>query len=225
MKFGATTVTWMRRRLLGWGRAHFRKYPWRQDRDLYRSLVTEILLKQTQADRVAPIRENLLAQYPTPAELARARVTEIQALIHSLGFASQRAGHLKGLGQELDTESAPKSADELATLPGIGNYSAAASACFVFGQHEIALDVNVARIISRVFGLAIERGELRKSRRIREIGRSMVNGPRPREVNWALLDLGALVCRPRPRCEQCPLQLRCSFAIQQRYGVSGGRLC
>gem|GEM_PF-1313030 len=208
----APTIRWLRSRLLGWGRVNYRDFPWRRDRDLYRSLVTEVLLKQTQADRVGRVRGSLFRRYPDAATLGDANVSDIEAMIQSLGFGKQRAGQMRALGQALVTEATPRSTRELATLPGIGSYSAAASACFVFGKHEVALDVNVARIISRVFGLAKERGELRKSRRIRDVGQSIVSGANPREVNWALLDLGALVCRPRPRCEQCPLRTRCKYA-------------
>jgi A/G-specific adenine glycosylase len=112
----------------------------------------------------------------------------------------------------------------LAELPGIGPYAAAAISCFVFGYREIALDVNVARIISRVFDLLPLRGELRKNRQIIKVGQTIISGPRPRDLNWALLDLGALVCRPRPKCNACPLSLRCSYAIHAGSARHEGRV-
>jgi A/G-specific adenine glycosylase len=208
-------VKWMRRRLLAWGPKHFRNYSWRQDRDLYRSLVTEILLKQTQADRIEAVRSGLFDRFPSPRALGKARLDVIEPLIRKLGFGSQRAVQLKALGKALNVQRPPRR-NELSDLPGIGPYSAAATACFVFGEARIALDVNVARIIGRVFGISLDRGELRKNRLVRELGDELIRGPLPRQLNWALLDLGALVCRPRPRCGLCPLQAECQFGSQQQ---------
>lgn len=209
---GKPDVRWLRRRLLVWGRTHFRDFAWRRDRDPYRSLVTEVLLKQTQADRIEPVRSILLRRYPSSGALARAPRRDIENLIKGLGFGTQRAVHLRALGAALTGSKIPRDAKRLANLPGIGPYAAAATACFVFGRTEIALDVNVARILSRVFGLRLEKGELRKNRGVLQLGQLLVDGPRPRELNWALLDLGALICRPRPKCEVCPLAVRCSYA-------------
>jgi A/G-specific adenine glycosylase len=209
-----TEVRWLRRRLLAWGRTHYRDFPWRQDRDLYRSLVTEILLKQTRAEGVEPVRLKLLSTYPSAKSMAHALPSDIEIHIRKLGFGKQRAVQLHALGHALEDASIPRRPNQLVELPGIGSYAAAAISCFVFGHREIALDVNVARIISRVFDLLPLSGELRKNRKIIQVGQTIISGPRPRDLNWALLDLGALVCRPRPKCNACPLSLRCSYAIQ-----------
>jgi len=204
----------MRRRLLAWGRSHYRYFPWREDRDPYRSLVTEILLKQTRADGVEAVRAKLLLTYPSARSLAEATPKDVETYIRKLGFGKQRAVQLHALGRALLDAPVPRQRRTLAELPGIGPYAASATSCFAFGRREIALDVNVARIISRVFGLIPARGELRKNRQIIEAGQAIISGPRPRELNWALLDLGALLCRPRPKCDACPLSVRCSYAIQ-----------
>jgi A/G-specific adenine glycosylase len=205
-------IRWLRRKLLVWGAKNYRPFPWRTDRDPYRVLVTEVLLKQTRADRVNGVRTGILGKYPSPAALAQADPPTLAERIHRLGFARQRSVHLIALGRELHERPIPRHRDLLLKLPGIGAYSAAAAACFAFGERCIALDVNVARILGRVFGISLHRGELRKSRLVRSIGERVVHGPNPRRVNWALLDLGAAVCRPKPRCNQCPLQPRCTYA-------------
>lgn len=209
-----TDVRWLRRRLFAWGRNHYRDFPWRRDRDPYRSLVTEILLKQTRAEGVEPVRLELLGTFPTARSLADALPRDIESHIRKLGFGRQRAAQLHALGRALSDVPVPRRLSKLAELPGIGPYAASATSCFVFGRRQIALDVNVARIISRLFGLIPPRGELRKNRQIIEAGRAIISGPRPRDLNWALLDLGALVCRPRPKCDACPLSVRCSHAMQ-----------
>jgi A/G-specific adenine glycosylase len=198
--------------LLVWGRGHFRPFPWRSDRDPYRVLVTEVLLKQTRADRVHLVRAELLVAYPTATVLATADRRDLANLISTLGFGRQRTDQLLSLARVLKDRSIPRQPALLQTLPGVGPYSAAATACFAYGRRYIALDVNVARILGRVFGITLKSGEPRKSALIRSIGQQVIDGAQPRRVNWALLDLGATVCRPRPRCHECPLQERCWHA-------------
>lgn len=205
-------VRWIRRRLFAWGRAHYRDFPWRRDRDPYRNLVTEVLLKQTRADGVQRVRFELLTRFPSAASLGEAPRREIESLIASLGFGHQRAAQLQALGRALREAPIPHAAAKLARLPGIGPYAAAATSCFAFGRREIALDVNVARILGRVYGVELDRGELRKSPEVIWFGRRLIVGLNPRQLNWALLDLGALVCRPKPKCHECPLREVCSFA-------------
>jgi len=205
-------VAWMRRRLLRWGPVHFRGFPWRTDRDPYRTLVTEVLLKQTRAIQVGPVREALLRKYPVPSSLAEADPDDLSGLIRRLGFADQRVPQLGALGRALTkTGRTPRTVAGLLTLPGVGPYTAAAVACFAFGRRAAALDVNVARIIGRVFAIAPEHGELRKNADVIRIASALVSTGSPREINWALLDLGAEVCRPHPHCSACPLASRCQF--------------
>lgn len=205
-------IRWLRRRLLVWGRSHYRHFPWRTDRDPYRVLVTEVLLKQTRADRIGDVRSDIFRNYPSPGALAQADPAALAKRISTLGFGSQRSEQLISLAGAIKGRPIPRKVAPLRELPGIGAYSAAAAACFAYGQRCIALDVNVARILSRVFGVRLERGELRKSPLIKSIGERVVQGPTPRRVNWALLDLGAALCRPKPRCGECPFQPRCSYA-------------
>jgi A/G-specific adenine glycosylase len=82
--------------------------------------------------------------------------------------------------------------------------------------------VNVARIVARLFGISPARGELRKNAQVLRYATWLVDGPHPRRLNWALLDLGALVCRPKPRCQACPLQQRCEYVrVSQRRMTRG----
>src|SRR5262249_55633179 len=97
--------------------------------------------------------------------------------------------------------------------PGIGPYAASAVRCFAFGYREPVIDVNTARIFERVFGIAVLRGEPRRNCDVIQAGQELLAGPNPRAVNWALLDVGAALCRPRnPKCGTCPLSSECRYA-------------
>jgi A/G-specific adenine glycosylase len=205
------SIAAVRRRLFKWGRAHYRRFSWREDRDLYRLLVTEVLLKQTNATRVEGVRDHFLARYPNPRRLALAPEADIESQIRDLGLSRQRSGQLRELGRALELGSPGQSAVALSALPGIGAYSAATVACMTWGKRLPALDVNVARIVTRVFGISVARGEARRNAEVEHISALLVAGSKPRELNWALLDLGGTVCRPLPRCEQCPLATICRF--------------
>lgn len=210
------TTLRVRRRLLPWAQVNFRPYPWRGDRNPYRTLITEILLRQTNADRIPHVREKFLGSYPVADSLANATVKDIEAQIAILGFGKQRARQLSVLGHQLVAlGNIPHNATDLMSLSGVGFYTANATACFAFGARTPALDVNVARIIARVFGLAPARGELRKNVTIKTLAHALVDGPRPRNLNWGLLDLGAAVCRPNPLCSRCPLSSICDFHLRR----------
>lgn len=212
----STDSRWLRRRLLTWGRQNFRPFPWRSDRDVYRTLVTEVLLKQTGAERVVPIRDSLLRRYPTPHDLGRADRLALKELIRPLGLADQRAGHLVALGRSIsELDRMPVTVNDLLRLPAVGRYTAAAVACFSWGRAVPALDVNVARIIARVHGIQNGRGELRRSDLVMALAKRLLKGALSRRLNWALLDLGALICRPKPKCVACPLIERCAHANAQ----------
>jgi A/G-specific adenine glycosylase len=206
----------MRRRLLRWGRTHFRKFPWRFDRDPYRTLITEVLLRQTRATDVEDVRTSFLRAYPTIDSLAAASAVEVSARIQRLGFGNQRGPQLVGLARSIAAIGRiPSRALTLRRLPGVGHYTASAVASFAFGRKEPALDVNVARILSRVLDIHPARGELRKNRAVAAAARRLLDGRHPRELNWALLDLGASVCKPRPVCSVCPLRPRCAYGQRQ----------
>jgi A/G-specific adenine glycosylase len=197
-----------------WGAKNFRNFPWRPDHDPYRTLITEVLLRQTNAARVEPVRTKFLARYPNPKQLGAANHRAVRHIVMRLGFGKQRTPQLIALGRELHALGrAPRTTAALRRLPGVGSYTAAAVACFAFGAREPALDVNVARIVARVYGIHPERGELRKNPTIKRAASDLVCGPVPRRVNWALLDLGALVCKPRPLCPVCPLRKGCAYAL------------
>lgn len=202
----------IRRRLLGWGRISRRQFWWRDQRDPFVTAIIEVLLKQTRASAVEMEAKRFLALYPDPEALAGATEGQLARDLKPFGFHRQRSAHLKALGTALalGERSISPDRDNLLSLPGIGPYAASAIRCFVYGISEPVIDVNVVRIVERAFGITYERGEGRRNKEVQRVAAALLRGRRPREVNWTLLDLGALVCRQRnPLCNECPLSRVC----------------
>jgi A/G-specific adenine glycosylase len=168
--------------LLAWYRASARELPWRRTRDPYAILVSEVMLQQTQVERVVPRYERWLRRWPTTAELAAATPAEVIVEWQGLGF-NRRALLLHRAAQRVRDEGWP---EDLTRLPGVGAYTAAALANFAFGEDVLPRDVNVERVERRTRHAFTARAA------------------------QALMDLGATTCLARiPRCERCPLASDC----------------
>lgn len=206
-------AVWARRRLIRWAKFHYRPLPWRGDMDLYRALVTEVLLQQTDAAKVVEVRRILLEAYPTAVGLARGKWEDVAEVVKPLGLWRQRTQRLLALADSLTTiKFSECSASELMQIPSIGPYAAAIVACAIWKQPEPAVDVNSARIVQRFFGVPVTRGEPRRNRAVHQYACEVVSsGPHSMTVNYALLDLGAALCRAKPRCDACPLRPRCRW--------------
>jgi A/G-specific adenine glycosylase len=168
--------------LLDWYEASGRDLPWRQTRDLYSVLVSEVMLQQTQVARVVPRYLEWLERWPTVESLAAAAVGDVIRTWQGLGY-NRRAVNLHRAARFVAEHGWP---DDLTQLPGVGPYTAQALACFAFEQDVVPEDTNV--------------------RRVRERTGFMFDG----ESSQALMDLGATVCLARvPRCDSCPLAALC----------------
>ena len=168
--------------LLAWFAANGRDLPWRRTSDPYAILVSEVMLQQTQVERVVPRYLEWLARWPTVDSLASAPPADVIRAWQGLGY-NRRALNLQRAARRIAGQGWP---DDLTTLAGVGPYTAAAIRCFAFGEDVLPVDVNVARV----------------QRRTR-------HGFAPSSAQ-ALMDLGATVCLARvPRCDACPLAVRC----------------
>jgi A/G-specific adenine glycosylase len=168
--------------LLAWYQENRRPLPWRETSDPYAILVSEVMLQQTQVERVVPRWTAWLEKWPTVAALAAASPGEVIVEWQGLGY-NRRAVNLHRAAQYVAAQGWP---DDLTALPGVGAYTAAAVGNFAFGRDELPIDVNVRRIQERT-------GE-------------RFDGA----CTQALFDLGATICLARiPRCEICPLAQAC----------------
>jgi len=204
-----------------WYRANARDLPWRRTTDAYAILVSEVMLQQTQVERVIPKYKAFLQIFPTLGTLASAEAGEVIRAWAGLGY-NGRAVRLHRLAQSVVAEHGgilPDDLGGLRGLPGIGPYTAAAVACFAFGANVPLADTNVYRVLSRV-----AYGAQAPSRR-------EVNGlvakltPTANASAWfqGLMDIGATVCRAKPECACCPLQRLCAAAPMLQ-GDGGGAL-
>lgn len=203
---------WFRRRLLAWYRRHGRDLPWRQTRDPYRVLVSEVMLQQTQVDRVLPKYAEWLDRYPTFEALALAPEGDVVRTWYPLGY-NIRPRRLQAIAREAVSSYAGALPDDEAALrsfKGIGPYTAGAVMSFAFGKRAAILDTNVARVLFRVF---VGRGEPKSSKTIRtlwDISRTVLPYRHVYDFNQAIMDFGATVCSARaPRCEPCVMRARC----------------
>jgi A/G-specific adenine glycosylase len=206
------SVAPLRRALLSFYRKHARDLPWRRTRDPYAIWVSEVMLQQTQVQTVVPRFSDFLRQFPTIATLAAADERTVCEAWAGLGYY-RRARNLHKAARVIVGElggTIPTSEPELRKLPGIGAYTAAAIASIAFAAKHAAVDGNLVRVLARVFTLPGRADNAVLVRAVRARAQVLVDCAQPGEINQALMDIGATLCRPdNPVCPDCPLRRFC----------------
>ena len=206
---------WFRRRLLAWYRRNGRDLPWRRTTDPYHILVSEVMLQQTQVDRVLPKYHEWLEKYPTLEALATADEAGVAETWRPLGY-NIRPQRLQSIARESIARfggALPSDEATLLSFKGIGAYTAGAVMSFAFGQRAAILDTNVARVLFRVF---VGRGDPKAHamrRHLWNVSRAVLPARHVFDFNQALMDFGATVCVARnPKCLLCPMARGCRSA-------------
>jgi A/G-specific adenine glycosylase len=199
--------------LLEWYRRNGRDLPWRRTSDPYHILVSEIMLQQTQVDRVLPKYQEWLDKYPSLEALAEAQVADVTETWRPLGY-NVRPRRLHAIAREsVERYGGALPADEatLLTFKGIGAYTAGAVMSFAFGQRAAILDTNVARVLFRVFiGRGVPKAHAMR-RHLWNVSRTVLPMRHVFDFNQALMDFGATLCTARkPACPACPLRGGCA---------------
>jgi A/G-specific adenine glycosylase len=201
-----------RQRLLAWYRRHGRDLPWRKTADPYHILVSEIMLQQTQVDRVLPKYAEWLEKYPSFGALAAAPEREVSETWRPLGY-NIRPRRLQSIARETVAHyggQLPSDEDTLLSFKGIGAYTAGAIRSFAFRERAAILDTNVARVLFRVFVAKGDPKSHAMKRHLWTLSETLVPSRHVFDFNQALMDFGALVCAARdPKCLICPMAKSC----------------
>lgn len=202
-------------RLRRWYRKHRRDLPWRRTFDPYAIWISEVMLQQTTVAAVTERFVQFLERFPTVERLGAARERDVLAEWSGLGYYARARNLHRGAKVIASRGGFPLTAAELAELPGIGAYTAAAVASIAFGERVAVLDGNVARVLARLFGLPVDAKTTRGLARLRALADGLLPARQAGDHNQALMELGATVCLPRaPRCAGCPAAGACrAFAL------------
>ena len=212
---------WLRAAVLRWFDASARSMPWRGVTDPYAILVAEVMLQQTQVDRVRPAYLAFLDRFPTLQSLADAPRAQVIRAWAGLGY-NRRAVNLQRAAQAAVTRFGGRLPDDpasLRSLPGVGEYTTAAVACFAHNAQVPVVDTNVRRVLGRFF---FGQDWARQSDRdLRALAEAALPAGMAWRWNQALMDLGATLCPARaPKCSACPLESQCQAAAHFKSGVA-----
>ena len=203
--------------VVSWFRCNGRDFPWRDTRNPFHILIAEVLLRQTQANRVVGPYVHLVTTYPDPASLAKANVDGLRQWFRPLGLV-RRADRLVECAHRLLRDyggQVPRDLRDMQSLPGIGRYSARATLCMAFHHPLPMIDEGSGRVLRRVLGFS-ETGPAYSDIRLAEFAERLISGSHPREFNLGLIDIGAAYCHPRtPDCPDCPLLKYCRVGCRE----------
>ena len=195
-----------------------RDLPWRQTKDPYNILLSEVMLQQTQVTTVISYYHRFLARFPEIEALAEAPEEEVLALWSGLGYYS-RARRLQETARAIAARgSFPDTEEELKELPGVGPYTAAAVASIAFGKPALALDTNALRVLYRLYGIVESLQSRKTHKELRARLLPIIPVERASDFTQALMELGALLCTPKtPKCASCPWIKTCRAKLEGTY--------
>jgi A/G-specific adenine glycosylase len=200
------------RPLLSWFANHARELPWRRTYDPYQVWISEVMLQQTQMDRVVNYFQSWMSLFPNVRRLAEAREDEVLAAWEGLGYYSRARNLLRAARYVLEQHGGvlPQDHDQWLSLPGVGPYTAAAVCAIAFNQTYPVVDANVGRVFARVFDLDSPVRERNTAAFIERQALRLTPQGKARLFSQAVMELGALICLPRrPRCSACPVHGVC----------------
>lgn len=206
-----THVPQVQHALRHWFEAHKRPLPWRSSYTPYEVWISEIMLQQTQMERGVAYFQRWMERFPTLASLADADEESVLRLWEGLGYYS-RARHVLAAARRIrDVHNGifPSRLEDIRALPGVGPYTAGAIASIAFGERLPCVDANVERVIARVFDVDSPVKQEPAASTVRTWALRLVPDDDARTHNQAMMELGALVCRKKPRCGDCPLADYC----------------
>ena len=203
-------------RLLAWYATHKRSLPFRDVYNPYYTLVSELMLQQTQMETAVPYFIRFVERYPTVCDLARASIEDVLKLWEGLGYY-RRAHHLHEAAKtvcDVYHGTFPKDLALIESLKGVGRYTARAIHSIAFEQPSVAVDGNVLRVMTRVLRYDADVMKEQTRRTIETVLEPVIQHQKPSDFTQAMMELGATICQKKPQCERCPLQAMCEAYAQ-----------
>lgn len=204
-------IVFLQDQLLSWYFSNGRSFPWRnKSATNYEMIIAEVFLQRTKADTVAKFLPFFFKKYSSWKQLGDATELELKEFIRPLGLYNQRGSRLYKLAQELLKRNGrfPKERNLVEEMPMMGQYITNAYELYVLHKRMALLDLNMTRILERLFGKR-EMADIRYDKHLQELSSMVVNHEKTKELNWAILDFAALVCKIRPLCMDCVLKKIC----------------
>lgn len=198
-------------KILRWYQLSGRDLPWRNTKDPYKILVSEIMLQQTQVERVKIFYKNWLKEFPTWHILSQASNADVIHAWAGLGY-NRRALVLRDIAKQVVEHGLPKNREEWMKLKGIGPYTSAAISCFALHQKVFPVDTNTRRVIARVFK-RVHFPDLKQDKELESVGNRLLEGNKDFfHVPQAIFDLATDICKKEPDCKSCPIKTDCASA-------------
>ena len=205
------------RRIIAWYSRHKRDMPWRNTKNPYYIWLSEIILQQTQITQGQPYYDAFVDKYPTVFDLAYAQESEVLKLWQGLGYYS-RARNLHASAKYIVNDLHgvfPTTYNDLLELKGVGDYTASAIASICYNEPTAVVDGNVYRVLSRYFGIDTPINSTKGIKEFKTLATSLIDHQNPSDHNQAIMEFGAIQCKPRnPHCHNCPLNESC-VALQK----------
>lgn len=212
----AERVSRFRHKLLAWFPGNGRAFQWRcEGASPYLLVVVEVLLPRTRAETIRAFLPSFLARFPSWAHIAASDVNDLSEALKPIGLWRRRAPPLRALACELVArdEQWPRHREELERIPAVGQYVANAVLLFIHGEPHPLLDASVARLLRRYFAITPVMADIRYDKALHAVAYRVLAGGDAIKVNWAVLDVAAMYCKPRqPACPSCPLRRSCAHA-------------
>ena len=201
-----------RQSLLSWYHEEKRDLPWRRTSNPYYIWVSEVMLQQTRVDTVIPYYERFIEKYPTMDILAEAEENELLKMWEGLGYYSRVRNLQAGVREVVEDYGGevPTNRKEISTLKGVGPYTAGAVLSIAFGVPEHAVDGNVMRVMSRLLLIEEDIAVPRTKRIFEDVVMDLIDKKDPSSFNQGVMELGATICTPRPKCLLCPVREYCA---------------
>lgn len=207
-------IKFFQKRLLQWYKLNGRRFYWRKKGlSNYQYIIAEVLLQRTRAETVANFYPDFITEFPNWKSLANSDLQRIENYLRPIGLYRQRSVRLKNLAIEMVKRNGklPKDRQELESIPFMGQYIANAVELVIFNESSPLVDVNMARVLERFFGPK-KLADIRYDPYLQKLSREIVKHESTKEINWAILDFAALICKARyPHHKSCPLRENCTF--------------